>query len=151
MKSKHLYSAAGLLLLMNCAPQAIAADTVQSAASFRMTMPTTGEMNMMSDDPLVQEMIRRQHAYQQAQQNRHDNVHRGRDKKAKKSGNDSAEPEIIKLEVPENLPEVVNRSKSFIFTDITDRSDNQVSQQLDSAKRINQIEMLRRSAITQQD
>lgn len=155
MKVKNICSSVGLLLLVSGVPQAMAVDSVQADVSFRMTMPSGGEMNLMSDDPLVQEIIRRQHDHQRAAPqaaNAEVSVrHAGREKKWARANDGDDKPEIIKLDVPENLPEVVNRNKSFVFRDITDRSNNQTSQQLNSAKRINQIEMLRRSVTTHQD
>lgn len=63
------------------------------------------------------------------------------------SASAAAKTEIIKLEIPAELPPVVNRTKSFVFRDVTPRDGSKSSVTDDLQKRQQQIELLRRTAL----
>ncbi len=56
-----------------------------------------------------------------------------------------ANSELIKLEVPDDQPEVVNRSKSFVFKNITRQNRGPIDSTRGLRQRQQQIELLRRA------
>ena len=149
---KYFMDIVFLTLFFMASAQAADDNTVQADVSMQMAVPASRAMNIKSDDPLLQEILR----YQQNAANRprrSQSAQQGSRSATSNGGQSGAKSktEIIELEIPDNLPPVVNRTKSFVFTDITDRSNTQPSTQLDLDKRMNQIEILRQQALSQQD
>lgn len=106
-------------------------------------------INILADDPLVRQILSRH----QQQSTGNGNAVITRPTAASQSRTvpttAASTTEVIKLEIPEDQPPVVNRSKSFVFRNITQADSSQASTTDSLQQRQQQIERLRRAAASQ--
>lgn len=116
----------------------------------------TGPMTVMSGSKIVKDILRKHHKVKQGENSSKVTINsmtssantgvRDVQKKKVVKKKKASEPIVIKLEVPKDLPPVVNKTKQFVFSDVTLRGEKVVGQQANLAKRTKNIETLRQVA-----
>jgi len=119
---------------------------VSAAATVNKTKSYSGPINILTNDPLVNEILNKQKQFElqkktQAAINANTVVGSSESRKQAKT-----RTETITLELPEQQPVVVNRTKQFVIKDLTDRNTSLASPATNLSQRMNQIERLRQMA-----
>ena len=132
---------------------AVAEDLVQktdqTTAAFSFVKPgsSSAHMDILSSDPFVQDLLKKHKRHQrQSKKTALIKPKKNTSLLSARKKSKSSEPEIIQLVTSGQQAKVVNRSKQFVFKDITERDTGSTYSADDLSQRFNQIERLRQAS-----